>query len=110
MLIIRGPSSTRKAVSWLEASAGSRRRGSTVRALCMLDERSDVVQRKTRLEIAKIAGRYLEGLPSGGDARADQPPAQCFIDISRKERPTRRDSALSLAATSSSKVSVVRMS
>jgi hypothetical protein len=32
------------------------------------------------LEIAKIAGRYLEGLPSGGDAPAGQPAAQCFVD------------------------------
>jgi hypothetical protein len=38
------------------------------RALHLLDELRDVVQRKPWLEIAKIAGRYLEGLPSGGDA------------------------------------------
>jgi hypothetical protein len=62
-------------------SIEQRRRGSTVQhALYTLDELGDVVQRKTWLEIAKIAGRYLEGLPSGGDARADQPPAQCFVD------------------------------
>jgi len=46
----------------------------------MLDELGDVVQGKPRLQIAKIAGRYLERLPSGSAASAGQPAAQCFID------------------------------
>jgi hypothetical protein len=62
-------------------AAGSRRRESTVkRALHMLDELRDVVQRKPWLEVAKIAGRYFEALSWRGDAPAGQPPAQCFVD------------------------------
>jgi hypothetical protein len=37
----------------------------------MLDELCDVAQRKPRLQIAKIAGRYRKGLLSGEGASAD---------------------------------------
>src|ERR1700749_2981693 len=62
-------------------AAGSRRRGSTVkRALDTLDELGDIVQRKPRLQIAQIAGGYLEGPPLGGNVPARQPLAQRFVD------------------------------
>jgi hypothetical protein len=65
------------------------------RALDLRDELGDIVQRKPWPEITEVAGRDPEGLPLRCDALA---------------RQVRRDSALSLAATSSSRVSVVRMS
>src|SRR5437899_420865 len=76
----------------------------------MLDQLRDIVQGEPWLEIAKITRRYLKRLPLAGHPPARQPPASVSLTISRKGRPARRDSALSLAATSSSKVSVVRMS
>jgi hypothetical protein len=75
----------------------------------MLDELDDVVQGKPRFQIAKITGCYLERLPSGSAAPADQPQRNVSFTILRNGRPERRDSALSFAATSSSKVSVVRV-
>jgi hypothetical protein len=50
------------------------------RAFDTLDELGDIVQRKPRLQIAQIAGGYLEGPPLGGDALARQPLAQRFVD------------------------------
>jgi hypothetical protein len=75
----------------------------------MLDELRDIVQRKPRFEITEIAGRYLKGPPLGGGAPAFHPRRSVSLTISRKGRPARCDSDLSLAATSSSSVSVVRM-
>ena len=75
----------------------------------MLDQLRDIVQGEPWLEIAKITGRYLKRLPLAGDPPARQPPAQCFVD-DLAEGPAGAAPALSLAATSSSKVSVVRMS
>ena len=79
------------------------------RALHMLDEFGDIVQGKPRFEITEIAGRYLEGPPLGGGASASSPRRSVSLTISRKGRPARCDSVLSLAATSSSRVRVVRM-
>ena len=75
------------------------------RALHLFDELRDVVQGKPRFEITEIAGPYLESPPWGDDAPAFQPPAQRLVET----LAARRDSVLSLAATSSSRVSVVRI-
>ena len=77
------------------------------RALHLVDKLSDIVQRKPRLEITEIADRCLESLPR--DAPALQARRSVSLTTSRNGRPARRDSALRLAATSSSKASVVRM-
>ena len=50
------------------------------RAFYMLDELRDIVQGKPRPEITEVAGRYLEGLPLGGDAPTGQPAAQRLVD------------------------------
>jgi len=77
----------------------------------MLDQLRDIVQGEPWLEIAKITGRYLKRLLLAGDPPARKPPAQCFVDdLAEGPAGAARDSALSLAATSSSKVSVVRTS
>jgi len=51
-----------------------------------LDEFGDIVQAKARLEVAEIAGHYLERLPIGGGAPARQPAAQRVVD-GLAERP-----------------------
>jgi hypothetical protein len=82
------------------------------RASALCNELRDIVQGKPRFEIAEIAGRHLEGPegpPLGGGAPAFQAPARVSLTISRKGRPARCDSRLSMTATSSSRVSVVRM-
>ena len=57
------------------------------RAFDTLDELGDIVQRKPRLQIAQIAGSYLEGPPLGGDALARQPSAQRVVDDLAKGSP-----------------------
>ena len=52
----------------------------------------------------------LKGCRRAVARRLASPQRSVSLTISRKGRPARRDSALSLAATSSSRVSVVRMS
>jgi hypothetical protein len=79
------------------------------RALDVLDELRDIVLGKPGFEITEIAGRYLKGPPPGGGAVAFQPPAQRLVDDLVESRPALCDSVLSLAATSSSGVSAVRM-
>jgi hypothetical protein len=86
------------------------RRGSPVkRALHLLDELRDVVEGKPRFEITEIAGRYLEDPPLGGGAPAFQPPAQRLVDDLAERPASALRLRLELAATSSSRVSVVRM-
>jgi hypothetical protein len=79
------------------------------RTLHMLNELRDIVQGKPRFEITEIADRYLEGPPPGGGAPAFQPPAQRLVDDLAEGRPALCDSVLSLAARSSSDVSVAHM-
>jgi hypothetical protein len=80
------------------------------RALHMLDELRDIVEAKPRLEITEIAGGHFEGALLGGGAPAFQPPAQRLVDdLAKRPARARWDAVLSLAATSSSSVSVVRM-
>ena len=79
------------------------------RALHMPDELGDIVQGKPWFGITEIAGHYLEDLPPGGGVTAFQTRRSVSLTISRKGRPKRRASVLSLAATSSSRVNVVRM-
>jgi hypothetical protein len=50
------------------------------RTFYTLDELRDIVQGKPWLEIAEIAGRYLEVLPLSGDAPARQPAPQRIVD------------------------------
>jgi hypothetical protein len=64
---------------------------------------------KPWFEIAEVASGYLEGPPLGGGAPIFSPHRNVSLTISRKGRPARCDSVLSLAATSSSRASVVRM-
>jgi hypothetical protein len=78
-----------------------------VGAFHLLDEFRDIVEGKPRLEITEIAGRDLEGLSPGGLAN---PRRSVSLTISRNGRPVWRGCAFSWAATSSSKVRVVRMS
>jgi hypothetical protein len=46
----------------------------------MLDELRDIVEGQPWLEIAEVAGRYLEGLLPGGNPPARQPAAQRLVD------------------------------
>ena len=78
-------------------------------SLLMLDEFGDIVQGKPRFEITEIAGSHLEGRPRDRGAAAFQPPRSVSLTISRKDRPARCASLLSVAATSSLRVNVVRM-
>ena len=75
----------------------------------LFDELRDIVQGKSGLEITEIADRYLEGLPVGRDAPIRQAARSVSLTISRKGRSARRACTLSLAATSSSTLRVVRM-
>jgi hypothetical protein len=80
-------------------------------ALHLLDEFGDIVQGKPRFEITEIAGPYLKGLPLGSGPPAFQPAAQHLVDdIAERPAGELHASVLSLAATSSSRVNVVRMS
>jgi hypothetical protein len=81
-----------------------------MRAFHLLNELRDIVEGKPRLEITEIAGRDLEGLSLVRDAGLANPRRSVSLTISPKGRPARRDSAFSVAATSSSRVKVVRMS
>jgi hypothetical protein len=78
------------------------------RALHLIDELRDIVQGKPRFEITEIAGRYLEGPSLGSARRLSSPRRSVSLTISRKGRPARCTSVLSFAATSSSRVKVVR--
>jgi hypothetical protein len=75
----------------------------------LFDELRDIIQEKSGLEITEIADRCLEGLLVGRDAPIRQTACSVSLTISRKGRPARRASALSLVATSSSRLRVVLM-
>ena len=66
------------------------------------------VQGKPRFEITEIAGRYVKAR-RWAVTPGCQPPAQRLVDDLAERPAGALQSALSLAATSSSKVSVVRM-
>ena len=90
--------------------AGLRRRGSPVkRPFHLLDQLGDIVEGKPWLEIPRSRALTLNGCRGAVVRRLASPRRSVSLTISRKGRPARRDSALSLAATSSSRVRVVRM-
>jgi hypothetical protein len=59
-------------------------------ALRLLDERGCIVEAEGRPEVAKIAGRDLEGWPRGGGASARQTVAQRLVDNLLKGPADRR--------------------
>jgi hypothetical protein len=79
------------------------------RPLDLLDQVRNVVQGKARPEIPEIARHNLEGLPRGGDATGLQHTPQRLIDDVSEGSASAARFRLSSAATSPSKVSVVRM-
>ncbi|MBV9290711.1 MAG: hypothetical protein JO288_23330 [Hyphomicrobiales bacterium] len=50
------------------------------RALDLLDEFPDIVEREARPQIAEVTDRDFEGLPLGGGATARQTGAQSLVD------------------------------
>ena len=80
------------------------------RTFDLLDEPGHMVQGKPRPEIPEIADNYLTASRLAAVRRLASPRRSVSLTISRNGRPARRASASRLAATSSSRVSVVRMS
>ena len=79
------------------------------RALDLLDEPGDIVQGKPWPEIPRSRTTILKA-SLAVVRRLASPRRSVSLTIARNGRPARRASALRLAATSSSRVSVVRMS
>ena len=75
----------------------------------MLDELGDIVQGNPRFEITEIAGLTSKAGHWTVARRLSCPRHSVSLRISRKDRPARCASLLSVAATSSSRVNVVRM-
>jgi hypothetical protein len=75
----------------------------------LFDELREIIQEKSAIEITEIADRYIEGLSVSRDAPIRQDARSVSLTISRKRRPVRHASALSLVATLSSRPRVVYM-
>jgi hypothetical protein len=79
------------------------------RTLHVLDELRHVVERKPGRSLPRLRALTLKALRRGA-RRVANPLRNVSFTTSLNGLPARRDSALSLAATSSSRVRVVRMS
>jgi hypothetical protein len=80
------------------------------RALHLLDRSATLSWESPGRRFPRSRGVALKGCRGAVTRRLAGPRRRLSLTTSRKGRPVRRDSALSLAATSSSKVMVVRMS
>ena len=77
-------------------------------AVHAFDQIGNVIEREAGSQASHVTGGNSEGLPVAECRGTRETPPQVSFTTSRNARPVRRASDASFAATSSSRVSVVR--